>query len=77
MFLWQRAYRTLSERIRLILVTFIGGMVGYLLYGIGWLRPDLWLTPTATLIVQRLTLAGLVLLFGLLGHLIERQINTN
>jgi hypothetical protein len=77
MFLWQRAYRTLSERIRLILVTFIGGMVGYLLYGIGWLRPDLWLIPAATLIVQRLTLAGLVLLFGLLGCLIEKQLNTN
>jgi len=74
-FSWQRTNHTPSDRIRLILVTFIGGMVAYLLYGIGWLRPDLWLTPTAPIIVQRLTLSVLVLIFGFLGNLVEQLVN--
>jgi len=57
---------------RLALVTFIGGMVAYLLFGIGWLRPDLWLNAQAPLLVQRLTLAALVLFFGLGANWGER-----
>ena len=74
MFLWQKSYHTPSQRVRLILVIFIGGMVGYLVYGLGWLRLDLWLAPEASLTGQRVILAALVLIFGLLGRLVERQI---
>jgi hypothetical protein len=72
--LWQPAYQTASQRTRLILVAFITGMIGYLLYGIGWLRPDLWLAPGAPIFMQRLILAALVLIFGLVGNLLERRV---
>jgi hypothetical protein len=72
--LWQPAYQTASQRTRLILVAFITGMIGYLLYGIGWLRPDLWLAPETPIFMQRLLLAVLVLIFGLVGNLLERRI---
>jgi hypothetical protein len=74
--LWQPAYKTASHRTRLILVTFIAGMIGYLLYGIGWLRPDLWLASEVPIYLQRLMLAALVLIFGLIGNVLERRIRS-
>jgi len=74
MALWQSSYRSSTRRTRLVLVIFIGGMVGYLLYGIGWLRPDLWLNPQPAVIVQRATLFALVLLFGVAGIFVEQRV---
>lgn len=70
---WRKTYRTLGERTRLMLVVFIGGLIGYLLYGIGWLRPDLWFKLETTQLAQRLMLLLLVFSFGILGQVIERQ----
>jgi hypothetical protein len=72
-FLWPHSYHSLTARIRLLLMVFIGGMTGYVLYGIGWLRPDMWLAATISVLVQRLMLAALILTFSLLGYFIERQ----
>jgi hypothetical protein len=52
-------------------MVFIGGMIAYLLYGIGWLRPDTWFLQTAPLWTQRLTLLILVSLFGLTASLMD------
>lgn len=72
-FLWQQTYQATPERIRLLLVTFIGGMLAYLLYALGWLRPDLWISPGATEAVQRGTLFGLVLVFGFGGSYLGQR----
>ena len=68
-FLSQGQQPTASIRVRFILIAFIGGMVGYLLYGIGWLRPDVWFVPEATLMIKRMILAGIVLFFAVLGNI--------
>jgi hypothetical protein len=70
--LW-RPGRSRSHRARLALVIFIGGMTAYLLYGIGWLRPDLWFFPQASIVAQRATLFALVFLFGAAGAVINEQ----
>ena len=66
---------TLLYQMRLSLITFSGGMVGYLLYGIGWLRPDLWLLPQASSQIHRLMLSFLVFMCGVIGLLIAQQIS--
>ena len=71
-FLGQGQRPTTSNHVRFILIVFIGGMVGYLLYGIGWLRPDVWFIPEATLMLKRIVLAGIVLVFGILGNIFAR-----
>ncbi len=70
--LW-RPWRS-QNRTRLALVSFIGGMTAYLLYGIGWLRPDLWFFPQASIVAQRATLFVLVFLFGAAGAVINEQL---
>ena len=72
--LWQPSYRSATRRTRLALVIFIGGMIGYLLYGIGWLRPDLWLSPQPAVIVQRANLFALTLFFGAAGIFVEQRV---
>lgn len=69
----RRKSRQAHDWLRLGLITFIGGMLAYLLYGLGWIRPDLWLNPQAAKIIQRVTLLGMVVVFGLLGRLVERR----
>jgi len=71
--LWRQPHR--SSRTRLALVIFIGGMTAYLLYGIGWLRPDLWFFPQASIVAQRATLFVLVFLFGAVGAIINEQLS--
>ncbi len=74
--LW-RPWRSRSRRTRLALVIFIGGMTAYLLYGIGWLRPDLWFFPQASIVAQRATLFVLVFLFGAAVAVINEQLTVN
>jgi hypothetical protein len=43
----------------------IGGLLAYLLYGAGWLRPEQWVFETPNLLAGRLAVAGLAFIFGL------------
>ncbi|HXV99807.1 MAG TPA: glycoside hydrolase family 3 N-terminal domain-containing protein, partial [Anaerolineae bacterium] len=41
--LGQQSHKPLSRQVRLALWTLIGGLLAYLIYGAGWLRPEQWL----------------------------------
>lgn len=69
----RRLYVSTSHRTRLGLVIFSGGMTAYLLYGLGWLRPDRWFYPQADDWTQAATLGGLVLLFAGLSAILEQR----
>lgn len=61
-----------ADPLRRGLWIFIGGISAYLLYGTGLLRPEAWLTPTMTVpiawpLLERISVAGLALLFSLLA----------
>jgi len=55
----------LSLQVRLGLWVFIGGLLAYLLYGAGWLRPEQWAFDTPALLIGRLSVALLAFIFGL------------
>ncbi len=55
-----------SQRLRQALWGVIGGLLTYLLYGVGLLQPEVWLFPQADLLLSRVMLVGLVLTGGLL-----------
>jgi len=57
----------LSGRVRAGLWVLIGGLLAYLLYGAGWLRPEQWVLESPNLLTGRLTVAGLAFLFGLIA----------
>ncbi len=59
--------KPLSGRMRGGLWVLIGGLAAYLLYGSGWIRPDQWLFEQSNLLASRISLAGLVFLFGLIA----------
>jgi beta-N-acetylhexosaminidase len=63
----------LSRRVHLGLWVLIGGLLAYLLYGAGWLRPELWLSETPSLITERITLAGLAFVFALAGLILSQK----
>jgi beta-N-acetylhexosaminidase len=65
--LGQQSRQPLSRRVRLGLWVLIGGLVGYLLYGAGWLRPEQWFLDEPDLLAGRLAVASLTFLFGLIG----------
>jgi beta-N-acetylhexosaminidase len=71
----RRPGRTASRRVQLGLLVFIGGLVGYLLYGMGWLRPEMWLVGEvgSRLIAGRLSVAALAFLLGLASLMLERS----
>ena len=54
----------LSRRVRLGLWVLIGGLLAYLLYGAGWLRPEQWFFEEPDLLAGRLSVVGLTFLFG-------------
>jgi beta-N-acetylhexosaminidase len=68
----KRPGRPAARRVRLGLLVLIGGLVGYLLYGAGWLRPETWWLGEPTMAVQRLTVGALAFLFGLASLALER-----
>jgi beta-N-acetylhexosaminidase len=68
----RRPGRPAARWVRLGLLVLIGGLVGYLLYGAGWLRPETWLLREPALLVQRLTVGALAFLFGLASLALER-----
>ncbi len=67
-----------SKKMRLGLLVLIGGLVGYLLYAAGWLRPEPWLGLSAesALVIGRLTAAGLAFLFALAALVLERPLRS-
>ena len=62
--LGQQSRQTLSGQLRLGLSVLIGGLLAYLLYGTGWLRPEQWLIESPDLMAGRLAVAGLAFIFG-------------
>jgi beta-N-acetylhexosaminidase len=67
-----------SKKVRMGLLVLIGGLVGYLAYATGWLRPELWLdlATDSTLAVGRLMAAGLAFLFAVAALLLERPLRS-
>jgi len=63
--LGQQTHKPLSRRVRLALWTLIGGLLAYLLYGAGWLRPEQWLLDQPDVLAGHLAVAGLAFVFGL------------
>jgi beta-N-acetylhexosaminidase len=57
--------QSLSRRLRLGLWAIVGGLLAYLLYGAGWLRPEQWLIEQPDALVGRLAVAGLAFVFSL------------
>ncbi|GAB4542039.1 MAG: hypothetical protein Kow0063_33540 [Anaerolineae bacterium] len=64
-----------SRKVRPGLLLLIGGLLGYLLYAMRWLRPEVWLVSGTepTLTVGRLAAAGLAFVFAL-GALLLGQV---
>ncbi|GIK40252.1 MAG: hypothetical protein BroJett011_40850 [Chloroflexota bacterium] len=65
--LGQQARKPLSRRVRLGLWTLIGGLLAYLLYGAGWLRPEQWLLEQPDILAGHLAVAGMAFVFGLVA----------
>ena len=59
------------------MLVLIGGLAGYLLYALGWLRPETWLVPAGelTLVWGRLAAALLAFVFGLMALALERPLS--
>jgi beta-N-acetylhexosaminidase len=66
-----------SRQVRLALLVLIGGLVGYLFYALGWLRPETWLVPAgeSALVWGRLAAALLAFVFGLVVLALERPLS--
>jgi hypothetical protein len=63
--LGRQSRQPLSRRLRLGLCTIVGGLLAYLLYGAGWLRPEQWLIEQPDALAGRLAVAGLAFVFSL------------
>ncbi|MCB0196666.1 MAG: glycoside hydrolase family 3 protein [Anaerolineae bacterium] len=71
--LGQQSRRPLSQRVRLGLWVLIGGLLAYLCYGAGWLRPEQWAFESPDLFMGRLAVAALAFVFGLVAILLSGQ----
>ena len=71
-----RSAGTASRKVRLGLWVLIGGLAGYLIYALGWLRPEAWLIGggQASWMVGRLTVAALAFLLSLATLALERPL---
>ncbi len=65
--LGQHAQKPLSQQMRFGLWVVIGGLSAYVLYGLGWLRPEQWLFETPSIWAGRGMITGLTFLFALIG----------
>ncbi|MBN1219780.1 MAG: hypothetical protein JXM69_12695 [Anaerolineae bacterium] len=57
--------KPLSRQVHAALWALTGGLLAYLLYGLGWLRPEQWLLAKPGLLASRLAVIGLAFLFSL------------
>jgi beta-N-acetylhexosaminidase len=71
--LGQQARKPLSRRVRVGLWTLIGGLLAYLLYGVGWLRPELWLLDQPDTLAGHMGVAGLAFVFALMALALSNQ----
>jgi beta-N-acetylhexosaminidase len=71
--LGQQSPKPLSRRVRLSLWTLVGGLLAYLLYGAGWLRPEVWLFDQPDILAGRLGVAGLAFVFALIALGLSNQ----
>ena len=53
----------------------VGGLSAYLLYALGFLRPEQWLSDSPGLLVTRLSIALLVFLFGLGAYVLSSMVS--
>jgi len=65
--LGQQTQKPLSQQIRFGLWVVIGGLAAYVLYGLGWLRPEQWLFESPSAWTGRGMMLGLTFLFALTG----------
>lgn len=65
--LGQQYRQPLSGRVRLGLWVLVGGLLAYLFYGAGWLRPEQWFFDAPNIMLERLAVAGLAFIFGLVA----------
>jgi beta-N-acetylhexosaminidase len=63
--LGRQSHRPLSQQVSLSLWVLIGGLIGYLFYGVGWIRPEQWAFETPGVWVGRLSVAALAFICGL------------
>ncbi len=63
--LGQQQKQPLSRQVRLALWILIGGLLAYLFYGAGWLRPEEWLLDSPDVLAGRIAVAGLAFVFGI------------
>jgi hypothetical protein len=72
----RRSGRSASSQVRLALLVIIGGLLGYLIYGVGWLRPEVWVVPVgeSTSAAGRLAAAALAFVFGLASLALDRPL---
>ena len=63
--LGQQSRKSLSRKVRFGLWILIGGLLAYLLYAAGWLRPEEWLLEKPDLLTGRFSVAGLAFVFSL------------
>jgi hypothetical protein len=68
--LGQQYNQPLSRRVHVALWVLIGGLLAYLLYGAGWLRPEQWLFEGASLSAGRISIAVLAFSFALAALLL-------
>jgi beta-N-acetylhexosaminidase len=71
--LGQQQRRPLSGRVRLGLWALIGGLLAYLLYGAGWLRPEQWLLESPDALAGRVAVAGLAFVFGVVALVLNSK----
>ncbi|MCB9078159.1 MAG: hypothetical protein H6631_11240 [Anaerolineaceae bacterium] len=72
--LGHQSRRPLSQRVRLGLWVLIGGLLAYLCYGAGWLRPEQWAFEAPDLMIGRLSVALLAFIFGLAAIILNSRI---
>lgn len=65
--LGQQRRQPLSSRVRAVLWVIIGGLLAYLLYGAGWLRPEQWFFESPDLLSERIAVGGLAFLFAVVA----------
>jgi beta-N-acetylhexosaminidase len=71
--LGRQSRKPLSRRFRLGLWTLIGGLLAYLIYGAGWLRPEVWLVEQPDGVTGHLAVAGMAFIFGLIAQALSSQ----
>ncbi len=71
--LGRQTHRPLSRRVRLGLWTLVGGLLAYLIYGAGWLRPEFWVFDQPDGVTGHLAVALMAFVFGIIAYGLSSQ----